>query len=175
MLTFLLIGVLVLLAALLLLLVLWYLTYKNTLVMTTPLPNYHFDVQFGGVSLRFTEITGLDLQVEVIDFRDGASPEYNTRKMPGQHRYSNLILKRGIVTGDTDFFDWMKTVQSGKPERRDLTVRLLNEEHNPVYVWKLRNAFPVRYSGPHFNSMRSEAAIETLEIAYDGMDVQSTA
>jgi Putative phage tail protein (DUF2377). len=69
----------------------------------------------------------------------------------------------------------MKTVQSGKPERRDLTVRLLNEEHNPVYVWKLRNAFPVRYSGPHFNSMRSEAAIETLEIAYDGMDVQSTA
>lgn len=173
MLTFLLIGVLVLLAALLLLLVLWYLTYKNTLVMTTPLPNYHFDVQFGGVSLRFTEVTGLDIQVEVIDFRDGVSPEYSNRKMPGQHRYSNLILKRGIVTGDTDFFDWMKTVQAGLPERRDIQVRLLNEEHNPVYVWKIRNAFPVKYSGPHFNSKSSEVAIETLEIAYDGMDVES--
>lgn len=141
--------------------------------MTKPLPNYHFDVSFGGTSLRFTEVSGLDIQVEVIDFRDGSMKEYNTLKMPGQHRYSNLILKRGIVQGDTEFFDWMKTVQGGQPQRRDMQVRLLNEEHNPVYVWKLRNAFPVRYSGPHFNSMNSELAVETLEIAYESMDIES--
>lgn len=173
MLTFLLIGVLVLLAALLLLLLLWYLTYKNTLTMNTPMPNFHFDVQFGGVSIGFTEVSGLDMQVEVIDYREGVSPEYSHRKMPGQHRYSNLILKRGMVPGNTDFFNWMKTVQTGQTERRDLIVRLLNEEHNPVYVWKLRNAFPVKYSGPHLNSMSSQLAVETLEIAYESMDVES--
>ena len=166
-------GVLVLLAALLLLLLLWYLTYKNTLTMNTPLPHYHFDVQYGGVSLGFTEVTGLDIQVEVIDYRDGSSPEYHARKMPGQHRYSNLVLKRGMVPGDTDFFSWMKTVQSGQPERRDLVVRLLNNQHEPVFIWKLRNAFPVKYSGPHFNSMSSQMAVETLEIAYESMDVES--
>ncbi len=132
--------------------------------MKTPVPNFHFDVEFGGASLQFTEVSGLDVEVEAIEYRDGKSPEYKPSKLPGQHKFSNIILKRGMVQGNNEFFEWIKTSIGRQPERRDLRIRLLNEEHNPIFIWKIINAFPVKYSGPPLKSDGNEVAIETLEI-----------
>ena len=58
-----------------------------------PLPKFHFQVQWGGDRIGFTEVTGLDIQIEPIEYREGSSPEYSKIKMPGMHKFSNITLK----------------------------------------------------------------------------------
>ncbi len=116
----------------------------NKLMGQYPLPAYHFHVNWGGVSTGFTEISGLAIESEVIEYREGASPQFSTVKMPGIGKFSNVILKRGIIPNDNDFFNWMNTIQSGQVERRDVTISLLNANHEPVRTWKLRNAWPCK-------------------------------
>jgi len=56
-------------------------------------------------------------------------------------------------------------------ERRDIVIQLLNENHEPVIIWRAVNAFPVRLSGPVLNANTSEVAIEELELAHEGLIV----
>lgn len=141
--------------------------------MKTPIPNFHFDVEFGGNLLQFTEVSGLDIEVEAIEYREGKSPEYKPTKLPGQHKFSNIVLKRGMVQGNNEFFEWINTAIGRQPERRDMRIRLLNEEHNPIFVWKVKHAFPVKYIGPLLKSDGNEVAIETLEITHEGFEVEA--
>jgi phage tail-like protein len=136
-----------------------------------PMPAYHFRVEWGGVNIGFSEVSGLNLEVAVVEYRNGASPEFHTQKMPGQIKYSNVVLKRGVTRGDNDFFKWINTIRLNTVERRDITISLLNEDHEPVMTWRLRNAFPVRYSGPVLAANSSDIAIEELEIAHEDLDV----
>ena len=138
-----------------------------------PLPGYHFQVEWGGSRLGFTEVSGLDIEIQVIEYREGNSPDYSAMKMPGIPKYSNITLKRGIVAGDNAFFDWVKTIQLNKVERRDLTISLLNENHEPAMVWKAKNAFPVKIEGPGLKATGNEVAIESLEIAHEGLTIES--
>ena len=138
-----------------------------------PLPGYHFQVEWGGTRLGFAEVSGLNIEVEVIEYREGTHAEYSAKKMPGIPKYSNITLKRGILAGDNEFFDWVKTVQLNKVERRDLVISLLNENHEPAMVWKAKNAFPVKLEGPILKATGSEVAIETLEIAHEGLSIES--
>jgi phage tail-like protein len=76
-----------------------------------PMPSYHFTVQWGGARIGFQEISGLNIQADIVEFRDGADPESHPRKMPGQLHYSNIVLKRGIVPSDNEFFAWIDSTQ----------------------------------------------------------------
>lgn len=134
--------------------------------------NCHFTVEWGGTNIGFMEVSGLEISHEVVEQRSGSSPEYSAVKMPGQARYSNIILKRGITKGDNEFYLWMNTIKLNTVQRRDITISLLNEEHNPVMVWKVKNAFPVRLIGPELNASGNEIAIETLEIAHEGLSIE---
>lgn len=136
-----------------------------------PLAAFHFKVEWGGNRIGFTEVSGLDIFFEPIQYREGNSPEYTSQKMPGIVKFNNIILKRGILVGDNDFFKWMNTIKLNTVERRDITINLLNENHEPVLTWKVKNAFPVRYSGPILNANSNRAAIEELEIAHEGFSV----
>ena len=138
-----------------------------------PLPGYHFQVEWGGARLGFAEVSGLDFEVQVIEYREGNSPDYSAMKMPGIPIYSNITLKRGILAGDNEFFDWVKTIQLNKVERRDLTISLLNENHEPAMVWKAKNAFPVKLEGPGLKATGNEVAIESLEVAHEGLTIES--
>ena len=91
--------------------------------------------------------------------------------MPGQVRYSNIILKRGITKGDNDFYNWISTIKLNTVERRDISIALLNEAHEPVMVWRVKNAFPIRLIGPELNASANEIAIETLELAHEGITI----
>jgi phage tail-like protein len=133
--------------------------------------NCHFLVEWGGSKVEFVEVSGLEILYDVVEHRDGSSKEYSASKMPGQTHYSNIILKRGITKGDNEFYKWISTIKLNTVERRDLIISLLNEEHSPVVVWKVKNAFPVRLTGPVLNSSASEIAIETLELAHEGLSV----
>jgi phage tail-like protein len=136
-----------------------------------PLPKFHFRVEWGGERLGFTEVTGLDMQVEAIEYRDGESKEYSKIKMPGMHKFSNITLKRGSVALDTDFYKWIKTISLNQVERRDVIISLLNEGHDPVLTWKAKNTFPIKLQASDLKADGNEVAIETLELAHEGLSL----
>lgn len=138
-----------------------------------PLAKFHFRVEWGGERLGFTEVTGLDMQVEAIEYREGSSPEYSKIKMPGLHKFSNITLKRGSVAGDSDFYKWVNTINLHQVERRDVIISLLNETHTPVLSWKAKNTFPVKIQASDLKADGNEVAIETLELAHEGLALVS--
>ena len=136
---------------------------------TYPLPKFHFLVQWGGARIGFTEVTGLDIQIEPIEYREGASPDYSKIKMPGLKKFSNITLKRGTVDGDSDFYKWLNSISLNKVQRRDVTISLLNETHAPVMTWTALNAWPVKLQASDLKSDGNEVAIETIELAHEGL------
>jgi len=132
---------------------------------------YNFTADWGGSRIGFTEISGLDIEIEAVITRDGSSPVDSGRKIPGIRKFSNIILKRGIAKNDNDFFNWINTKSIGNIERRNITIKLLNEDHEPIFIWMIKNAFPVKYSGPILISNDSEIALETLELTHEGLTV----
>jgi phage tail-like protein len=138
-----------------------------------PLPVFHFTVEWGGSRVGFSEVTGLTQENLVIEYREGSSPEYSSIKMPGLRKFSNITLKRGIVKGDNQFFAWLSTVRLNTVERRNVIVSLLNEAHEPVMVWKVMNAFPVKVEGPQLKASGNEVAIESIELAHEGLELQN--
>lgn len=138
-----------------------------------PLPKFHFQVEWGGANLGFTEVSGLDVQVDPIEYRDGASPEYLKTKMPGMQKFSNITLKRGTFKGDNDFYNWWNTVALNTIERRNVTISLLNENHEPVVVWKIKNAWPCKVTSTDLKSDGNEVAIESIELCHEGLVIQN--
>lgn len=141
--------------------------------MTYPLPKFHFTVEWGGGPVNFTEVSGLDVETEIIEYRDGANRSYSKQKIPGMQKYANVVLKRGIMSADNLFFEWWNTVSLNQVERRDVTVSLLNETHEPVMVWKISEAWPAKVTGTDLKADGNEIAIETIELAHEGITVQN--
>jgi phage tail-like protein len=138
-----------------------------------PLPKFHFQVEWGGSKIGFTEVSGLDITTEVIEYRDGASPEYSKVKMPGQRKFSNITLKRGTFASDNQFYTWFNTVNLNTIERRNLTISLLNENHEPVIVWKVKNAWPSKVTPTDLKADGNDVAIESLELVHEGLTIQN--
>lgn len=141
--------------------------------MAYPLPVFHFQVEWGGTKIGFSEASGLNIETEAIEYRDGSSPVYSMQKMPGLIKYDNITLKRGVFKGDNEYYDWLNTIKLNVVERRDIMISLLNEEHEPVMVWKVRNAFPVKVEGPDLKADGNEVAIESIEIAHEGLTIEN--
>lgn len=139
-----------------------------------PVSVFHFQVEWGGTRIGFTEVSGLTIELQTIDYREGNSLEYHVTKMPGIPQYSNISLKRGVFAADNEFFQWLNTVKKNKIDRRDLTISLLNEEHEPIMVWKVKEAWPCKVEGPTLNSTGNEVAIETIELCHEGLSIETT-
>jgi phage tail-like protein len=137
-----------------------------------PLTTNHFSVEWGGSNISFTEVSGLAIGVEPIDFKEGSSPVNSSKKLPGRLKYSNVILTRGMSRGDNELYNWLKTIQHNAVERRDLVISLLNESHERIIAWKLKNAFPVQVSWSDLNANANEPAIESIELTHEGMFVE---
>lgn len=138
-----------------------------------PLPKFHFQVEWGGANIGFTEVSGLDVQTDPIEYRDGSSPEYIKTKMPGMQKFSNITLKRGTFKGDNDFYAWWNTVALNTIERRNVTISLLNENHEPVVVWKIKNAWPIKVQSTDLKADGNEVAIESIELVHEGLVIQN--
>jgi phage tail-like protein len=138
-----------------------------------PLPKFHFEVNWGGTKIGFTEVSGMEVETEVIEYREGASKEYSKLKMPGMRKYSNISLKRGTFKSDNEFFDWFNEVKLNTITRRDITISLLDEEHSPVVVWKVKNAWPSKVTSTDLKADGNETAIESMELVHEGLVVQN--
>ena len=138
-----------------------------------PLPKFHFRVEWGGAKIGFSEVSGLSVETDVVEYRDGSSPEFHKIKMPGMQKFGNITLKRGIFEGDNDFYKWWNTVALNTIERRSVTITLLNEKHEPVVVWKVKNAWPSKVQSTDLKSDDNGVAIETIELAHEGLVMQN--
>lgn len=138
-----------------------------------PLVKFHFQVEWSGTKIGFSEVSGLDVETEVVEYRDGANPEYSKVKMPGMQKFSNITLKRGTFATDNEFYNWWNTVKLNTIERRDITISLLNEEHEPVVTWKVKNAWPAKVQSTDLKADGNEVAIESMEIVHEGLTIQN--
>ena len=136
-----------------------------------PLVTFRFEVEWGGTKIGFTEVSGLDVETEVIEYRHGASPVHSKIKMPGMQKYSNITLKRGVFANDNEYYDWWNTVQLNTIERRDITIKLLNEDGDPVITYNVANAWPTKVQSASMKADASEAAIESMEIVHEGLTI----
>jgi phage tail-like protein len=135
-----------------------------------PLPRFHFQVDWGGAKISFTEVTGLVMQREKIEYRHSDSKDFNKISMPGMGKNDNITLKRGKFEGDPDYNTWLEEVANERVEgRRDVVIRLLNEKHEPVAAWLATRCFPVKVTAPDLKSDANEVAIESIEIAHEGL------
>ena len=137
-----------------------------------PYLNFNFLVDIGlGDELGFSEVEVPSGEIEVIEYREGSDRVNTVRKLPGLAKYPDVTLKRGI-TCRTDLFEWWKSVRDGQVQRRNVTITLLDEQRQAVLRWHLRDAFPVKIEGPSLNASGNEVAIETLELAHEGLEIE---
>ncbi len=138
-----------------------------------PQPAFHFKVEWGGASGAFTEVSGLNLEHQVIEYRDGLSPTFSTIKMPGLNTNGEITLKRGIFKKNNEFYEWWNSVSMNTVERRDITVSLLDENHAATMVWKFTNAWPSKIEGASLNSTGNEVAVETITMVHEGLTIDN--
>ena len=122
----------------------------------------------------FQEVSGLDVEAQIIEYRHGNSPEFSTIKMPGIKKYGNVTLKKGIFVKDNKFWDWFNKIKMNTIERQSVTISLLDEGGSPTMVWTLKNAWPTKITGTDMKSDGNEVAVETLEIAHEGLTIANS-
>lgn len=138
-----------------------------------PYGNYNFVVELGGgkEDAGFSEVVLPAGEIEAIEYREGSDRVSAPRKLPGRVAYPNVVLRRGIA-GRLELFEWWKAIRDGDLQRRDVRITLLDEQRQPVQSWRLRNAWPAKLDGPTLNALGNEVAIETLELAHEGFEVE---
>lgn len=138
-----------------------------------PYGQFNFLIEIDGVTTAgFSEASGLTSDTNIMEYRDGdeALPA-TVRKLPGLIKFTNIVLKRGY-TQDATLWNWRQTVLNGAPQRTTGTVTLLDETRKPVLSWIFTQGWPAKLEGPGLNGKTSEVAIETLEIAHEGLTMQ---
>lgn len=135
-----------------------------------PYGAFNFLVEIDGVAVAgFTECTGLSSEVAVIEYREGG--DLASRKLPGLRKFTNITLKRGL-TANADLWQWHKAVANGTPSRRNGRIVLLDGERQPVAAFQFVNGWVTKWTGPSLNASGSEVAIESIEIAHEGLDLE---
>ena len=126
----------------------------------------------GSVIGGFSEASGLGVDVEYAEYRNGNEKFNTVRKVPGVHKMDDVTLKRGLV-GSDDVFKWLKTVRDGKADARDITISLLDEARQAVATWVLRRAQPKKWTGPTLNAKGGgDVAMEELSLVHEGIEYQ---
>jgi phage tail-like protein len=137
-----------------------------------PLGNFCFRLEIDGIQVAgFSEVVLGASSTDVIDYREGNEPTLGIRKLAGLTRYGNVVLKRGL-TESSELYNWRKQVVDGAiaTARRSVAVVVCDEARNDVTRFLVRNAWPAKYEAPAFNAKGNEVAIETLELANEGIE-----
>jgi len=135
-----------------------------------PYPAFNYLIDIGGITAGgFSEVSGLDAEVQPIDYRNG-DEDFVARKLPGIKRFPNIVLKRGII-GNLDLFKWLNTAMTGAVDRREGAIILRDEQRNEVMRWKITRAWATKLTGPALKGDGNAIAIESLEIAHESLEV----
>ena len=144
-----------------------------------PVPAFHFRVNFDGSELSFVEVSGLDRDVDYLEYRYGSYKTFTRMVWAGLTRPGRLVLKRGVISGDTKLFEHFNELRekqkyfsdSSKKKISEVTVTLLNESEKEVMRWSIKNAIPVKLVGAQLKSNSNEIAIEQMELMFEDMEI----
>ena len=139
-----------------------------------PLPKFYFQVKWDSQVMSFQEVSGLDVQSEEIKYRHGDSPEFSVIKMPGMKKVGNVTMKKGTFKSDNKFWDWFNQIKMNTIKRVPVTISLLDEAGKPTMVWTLANAWPAKITGTDLKSDGNEVAVESIEIAHEGLTIANS-
>ena len=117
----------------------------------------------------FTEVGGLQVEMDVMDYREGGNNGF-VHRLPGVTKVNNLTLKRGMTTSN-EFFKWSAEIAGGKFTRRHVTVVMYDAMGTELMRWNFLNAYPVKWVGPQLLAPDNAAAVETLELAHEGVSL----
>ena len=133
------------------------------------MPKFRFEVDFGTQlqKIAFQEVSGMDKEVQIIEYRASNSALFSTIKMPGIAKYGNVTMKRGILVNDNSFWDWMDQIKMNTIARRTVLIKLLDETGAVTMQWQLLNAWPTKITGSDLKSDGNEVAVDTIEIAHE--------
>ena len=139
-----------------------------------PYKKYNYRVEIQSIDVAaFSEVSGFDASIDVIEYREGTEAINSPRKMPGLTKYGNVTLKWGM-SDNMSFYQWVagiSTGEKGAPADRvqDITIYLQNDAHQDIANWTLINAWPCKYTAPDFNASASEVSFESVELAFEEM------
>jgi phage tail-like protein len=138
-----------------------------------PYKAFNFLVEIDGLTVAaFCEVSGLESSTEVIEYRVGSDKANSVRKLPGLTKYANIVLKRGI-TQNRDLWNWRKAIEQGVADRRNGSIVLLDDSRQEVVRWHFSQGWVAKYDGPDLNAKANDVAIETIEIAHEGLTLDS--
>lgn len=134
-----------------------------------PYSNFNFLVEIDGITrAAFQEASGFDSTIDVTEHREGGE-NTTLRKLPGLTKYSNIVLKWGL-TDDRELYDWHRQAVKGNVQRRNGSIVLLDRRGQERVRWNFFHAWPTKWDGPDFNAEGNDVAIETLELAHEGVE-----
>ena len=137
-----------------------------------PSPGFSFQVSWGSlIRILFQEVSGLDTDPQIVEYRHSVRPDYPTTKMPGIKKLGNVTLKKGWVEKDDAFRTWYDQIRTNTIARVPVVVQLLDGKGRPTMTWTLANAYPVKVSAPTLESDGNEVAIESIEVAHEGVTI----
>ncbi len=133
-----------------------------------PYLSYRFLVEVDGLVVAgFSEVSGLQADTQIEDYREGGVNDY-VHRLPKETTYQNIILKRGITDSDV-LWKWHQDVVSGKIERRSGYIVLLDSEANETWRWNFIDAYPAKWTGPDLRAENSAVALESIELVHNGI------
>lgn len=135
-----------------------------------PMPAFRYSVLIGSAQLSVNEVSGLTMEFQPLEYRDGDNPQFQVMKMPGIPKVSNVTLKRGIVVNESMMSNvtWFTATKMNIPTpRQTVVINLLDEGGAIVLIWTLQNAWPVKLDGPSLGAQKNEIAFESMELAYE--------
>jgi phage tail-like protein len=137
-----------------------------------PYRSFNFSLEIDRIPRgAFSECSGLTSEGDAVDYREGTDLQPNVRKLVGLRKYTNITLKRGY-TKDRTLWDWYKEIHDGKPDRRNVTITLMNEERAAVMRWHAENVWINKIEGPSFKASANEVAIESIELVHEGLTIE---
>ena len=137
-----------------------------------PYRTFNFQLQIDGVPLgAFSEVSGLTADGDSADYREGTDLQPNVRKLVALRKFTNIVMKRGY-TQDRSLWVWYGNILNGQPDRRNVTIVLMNEARQPVLRWHIENAWINKIEGPSFKAAGNEVAMESVELIHEGLTLE---
>lgn len=133
-----------------------------------PYLGFRFRVEVDSLVVAgFSEVTGLELGMQPEEYEEGGVNTH-THRLPTRYTQPNVVLRRGL-TDSRELWDWIENAVNGRIERRNGRVILLDSTGELSWGWSFRDAYPVRWAGPELRADQGAVAIETLELAHEGV------
>ncbi len=138
-----------------------------------PFRTFNFRLEIDDIPVAaFSDVTGLQSEGEVADYRTGMDLPLTARKLPGLRKFGPIGLKRGMVK-DTTLWDWYRNIANGKPDRRNGSVILMDEQRNDVLRWNFESAWPNKISVSELKAAGNEVAIESIELVVESITLEA--